>query len=57
MHTVLSIYKLNLFTTLVQPTMKNKKSGTIDAVETWRPWCIFTYTIEGKDDVYLKLVI
>jgi len=28
--------------------MKNKKSGTIDAVETWRPWCIFTYTIEEK---------
>ena len=28
--------------------MKNKKSGTIDDVETWRPWCIFTYTIEEK---------
>ena len=56
MQTVLSIYELNLLTTLVQPTMKKKFGTIIDAVETW-PWCIFTYTIEGKDDFYLKLVI
>jgi len=47
MHTVLSIYELNLLTTLVQPTMKKKFGTIIDAVETW-PWCIFTYTIEEK---------